>query len=46
MNAFALVALVLSIGLVTFANIHAEKSNPLLNVSYDPTRELFKDARH
>lgn len=44
MNAFALVALALSAGLVTFANIHAEKSTQLLNVSYDPTRELFKDV--
>lgn len=43
MNAFALAALVLSAGLVTFANIHAEKSTQLLNVSYEPTRELFKD---
>jgi sulfate transport system substrate-binding protein len=44
MNAFALLALVLSAALLTFANIHAEKSTQLLNVSYDPTRELFKDV--
>jgi sulfate transport system substrate-binding protein len=43
MNAFALAALALSVGLVTLANIDIKKSNQILNVSYDPTRELFKD---
>jgi sulfate transport system substrate-binding protein len=43
MNAIALTALALSVGLVTLANIDTEKSNRILNVSYDPTRELFKD---
>lgn len=42
-NTFALVSLALAVGLVTLANIDIEKTNSLLNVSYDPTRELFKD---
>jgi hypothetical protein len=42
-NTFALAALALSAGLVVFANIDTSKSNLILNVSYDPTRELFKD---
>jgi sulfate transport system substrate-binding protein len=42
MNGFALGALALSVGLVTFANIDTEKSNAILNVSCDPTRELFR----
>jgi sulfate/thiosulfate transport system substrate-binding protein len=43
LNAFALAALALSVGLVIFANIDSGKTNAILNVSYDPTRELFKD---
>jgi len=43
LNAFALAALALSVRLVIFANIDSGKTNAILNVSYDPTRELFKD---
>jgi sulfate/thiosulfate-binding protein len=43
LNAFALAALALSVGLVISANIDSGKTNAILNVSYDPTRELFRD---
>jgi len=43
LNTFALSALALSVGLVTLANIDTGKTNAILNVSYDPTRELFRD---
>src|ERR1700733_3791034 len=43
MNAFALTAVAVSAGLVAVANIDSDKTNQILNVSYDPTRELFKD---
>jgi sulfate/thiosulfate transport system substrate-binding protein len=42
-NAFALAAVALSAAVVVIANIDTEKSNRILNVSYDPTREVFKD---
>jgi sulfate transport system substrate-binding protein len=43
MNTFALAAVALSAGLVVIANVDTGKNNQILNVSYDPTRELFKD---
>jgi sulfate/thiosulfate-binding protein len=43
MNAFALTAVALSAVLVVIANVDTGKTNQILNVSYDPTRELFKD---
>src|ERR1700691_4228442 len=43
MNIFALAAVALSVAVVVVANVDSEKSNQILNVSYDPTRELFKD---
>src|SRR6204780_429870 len=43
MNAFALAAVALSAAVVVIANIDSGKTNQILNVSYDPTRELFKD---
>jgi len=38
-----LLAIVAAVALVFFANVDNEKSVQLLNVSYDPTRELFQD---
>ena len=38
-----LLAVVAAVGLVFFANVDNDKSIQLLNVSYDPTRELFQD---
>jgi sulfate transport system substrate-binding protein len=43
-NAFALAAVALSAALLVVANVDTEKSNRILNVSYDPTRELFADV--
>jgi sulfate/thiosulfate-binding protein len=43
MNAFALAAVALSAAVVVIANVDTGKTNQILNVSYDPTRELFKD---
>jgi sulfate transport system substrate-binding protein len=43
MNAFALTAVAFSAALVAVANVDSNKSSQILNVSYDPTRELFKD---
>jgi sulfate/thiosulfate transport system substrate-binding protein len=43
MNAFALTAVAVSAGVVVVANVNTDKTNQILNVSYDPTRELFKD---
>jgi sulfate transport system substrate-binding protein len=42
-NTFALSAVALSAAVVVIANVDSGKSNQILNVSYDPTRELFKD---
>jgi len=42
-NIFALGAVALSAALVAIANVDRDKGNELLNVSYDPTRELFTD---
>jgi sulfate/thiosulfate transport system substrate-binding protein len=38
-----LLAIVAAVALVFFGNVDNEKSIQLLNVSYDPTRELFQD---
>lgn len=38
-----LLAVVVAVGLVFFGNIDRDQSIELLNVSYDPTRELFQD---
>ena len=43
LNAFAVIAVVVAVTLVVARNIEGDSSNQLLNVSYDPTRELFKD---
>jgi sulfate/thiosulfate-binding protein len=42
-NTFALGAVALSAALVAIANVDRDKGNEILNVSYDPTRELFTD---
>ena len=43
LNFFALGAVALSAALVAIANVDRDKGNEILNVSYDPTRELFTD---
>src|ERR1700722_4759608 len=43
LNAFAVTAVVIAVTLVVVKNIQGDTSNQLLNVSYDPTRELFQD---
>src|SRR5580658_8519081 len=43
MNALALAAVALSAAVVVIANVDTGNTNQILNVSYDPTRELFKD---
>jgi sulfate/thiosulfate-binding protein len=43
LNMFALVAVVTAAALVVVGNTDRDKSDQLLNVSYDPTRELFVD---
>jgi sulfate/thiosulfate transport system substrate-binding protein len=43
MNTLALTAVALSPGIVVMADVDSGKYNQILNVSYDPTRELFKD---
>ena len=43
LNAFALTAAALSVGLIGAKNVEGEKEGQLLNVSYDPTRELYAD---
>jgi ABC-type sulfate transport system substrate-binding protein len=39
----AVTAVVVAVTLVVVKNIQGDTSNQLLNVSYDPTRELFRD---
>jgi sulfate transport system substrate-binding protein len=39
----ALAAVAIAIALVVARNVAGEASTQLLNVSYDPTRELFQD---
>ena len=43
LNVVALTAVVVAITLVVFKNVGGDESTRLLNVSYDPTRELFQD---
>ncbi len=43
LNAFAVAAAALSVVLIGAKNIEGEKQGQLLNVSYDPTRELYAD---
>src|ERR1035441_3596314 len=43
LNAFAVTAVVIAVTLVVVKNIEGDTSSELLNVSYDPTRELFQD---
>jgi sulfate/thiosulfate transport system substrate-binding protein len=43
LNALAVTAVVVAVTLVVVKNIQGNTSNTLLNVSYDPTRELFQD---
>jgi sulfate transport system substrate-binding protein len=43
LNALALTAVALSAALIVSGNVDRDKSSQILNVSYDPTRELFKD---
>src|SRR5580658_1330805 len=43
LNAFALAAVAIAITLVVITNLAGYTSTQLLNVSYDPTRELFRD---
>jgi sulfate/thiosulfate transport system substrate-binding protein len=43
LNALALVAVAAAITLVIVKNVAGDASTELLNVSYDPTRELFQD---
>lgn len=43
LNMLALVAVATAVALVVAGNVDRDKSGQLLNVSYDPTRELFVD---
>jgi len=43
LNGFALVLVVVAAGLVGFRNLAWDKSSKLLNVSYDPTREVYEE---
>ncbi len=43
LNAFALSLLVVAVALVGYKNIKRDKGHPILNVSYDPTRELYNE---
>ena len=43
LNAIALAAVAIAITLVVIKNVAGDASSQLLNVSYDPTRELFQD---
>lgn len=43
LNTIALAAIALAIVLVVIKNVAGDASTQLLNVSYDPTRELFQD---
>jgi sulfate/thiosulfate-binding protein len=43
LNTLAVTAVVIAVTLVVVKNIQGDTSNELLNVSYDPTRELFQD---
>jgi hypothetical protein len=41
-QAFALVLAAVAVGLVAFKNYNGDKLGQVLNVSYDPTREVYK----
>lgn len=41
LNLFGLAAVVVATSLVTVRNLHGDTANEILNVSYDPTRELY-----
>jgi sulfate/thiosulfate-binding protein len=43
LNAFALALAAVAVGLVAFKNYQGDKSGKLLNVSYDPTREVYQE---
>jgi len=43
LNTFAVIAVTLAVALVVVGNTDTHRSAELLNVSYDPTRELFVD---
>jgi ABC-type sulfate transport system substrate-binding protein len=43
LNSIALAAVAIAITLVIVHNVAGDNSTQLLNVSYDPTRELFQD---
>jgi sulfate transport system substrate-binding protein len=43
LNLSALFLVVVAVALVGFKNIKREKGHPILNVSYDPTRELYQE---
>ena len=43
LNTGALALVIIAVALVGFKNIKRDKGHPLLNVSYDPTRELYTD---
>jgi sulfate/thiosulfate-binding protein len=43
LNAFALALAAVAVGLVAFKNYQGDKSGQLLNVSYDPTREVYQE---
>jgi sulfate transport system substrate-binding protein len=42
-NVAALVAVAVAVALIVFKNVQAPAPEHLLNVSYDPTRELYRD---
>jgi sulfate/thiosulfate-binding protein len=43
LNALALIAVAIAASLVIVKNVSGDTSSQILNVSYDPTRELFQD---
>ena len=43
LNTFALILAAVAVGLVAFKNYDGGKDSRLLNVSYDPTREVYKE---
>ena len=42
LNAFALAAVAAAVALIAAKNLDSDGSPQILNVSYDPTRELYK----
>jgi sulfate/thiosulfate-binding protein len=43
LNSFALALAAVAVGLVAFKNHPGDKNGQILNVSYDPTREVYKE---